>query len=46
MGPPTPTLALLLVFAEKALEQRKKTAEKLLEDSGVTLEKLNKLGFL
>ena len=46
MGPPIPTMAELLKFAEKALEQRKETAEKLLKDSAITCDQLIKLGWL
>ncbi len=46
MGPPIPTMAELLGFAEEAKAQRKATAEKLLIDRVMTREELIKLGLL
>ncbi len=46
MGPPIPTMAELLRFAEEAKAQRKATAEKLLTDRAMTREELIKLGLL
>ncbi len=46
MGPPIPTMDKSLKYTEKALEQRKKTAEKLLNDSAIARDQLIKLGWL
>ena len=46
MGPPIPTMAELLRFAEEAKAQRKATAEKLFTDRVMTREELIKHGFL
>ena len=46
VGPPIPTMDKSLKYTEKALEQRKKTAEKLLNDSAIARDQLIKLGWL
>ena len=46
MGPPIPTPAELLRFAEEAKAQRRATAEKLLRDRVMTREELIKLRLL
>jgi hypothetical protein len=46
MGLPLPTMAEFLRFAEKANEQRKATAERLLKDRVMTREELIKHGLL
>jgi len=46
MGPPTPTMAVLLAFADRPPAQRKETAEKLLTDRVMTRDELIELGLL
>jgi len=46
MGPPIPTPAELLRFAEEAKALRRATAEKLLRDRVMTREELIKIGLL
>ena len=46
MGPPILTMDKSLKYTGKALEQRKKTAEKLLNESAIARDKLIKLGWL